>query len=218
MKRSACVDVFPDASSAAAALADFGRSFAPPSSVRTAAEVVDYSTEGAWIRQLARKFVGVAGIYRRWAEENVPRMIKSSRYVINQEQFDLLVRRTGMDLLRTWRDRSADKRARLSLGAAFRIVDGLFMSINEAEGCRSSLIQAFLHVPLEGSTLKPLRLCVDELLDRDFAIEIPTVVPAGFVATEEQYVLLQEAIFALAARAGVPPILYGYFCADFNLS
>jgi hypothetical protein len=107
-----------------------------------------------------------------------------------------------------------DRSARLSLGVAYRVVDLLFMAINESEVCRSGSIQGFLHIPLDGSTLRPLRFCVDELLDRDFAIDIPAVVPAGFVATEEQYILLQEAIFALAARADVPPITYAYFCGE----
>ena len=119
-----------------------------------------------------------------------------------------------MDLLRSWRDLSEDRRALLSYGAAFRIIDVLCMAINESEVCRSGSIQGFLHVPLDGATLKPLRLCLDEFLDRDFAIEIPATVPVGFVATEEQYVLFEEAIFALAARAGVPPIVYSYYCSE----
>jgi hypothetical protein len=145
-------------------------------------------------------------------------MVKSARYVINQEQFDILVRRMGMDLLRSWRGSLPDHRSRLSFGSAFRVVDMLFKAINESEACRSGSIQGFLHAPLDGTTLLPLRLCIDELLDRDFSLEIPAVVPAGFVATEEQYVLLQEAILALAERAGVSPIVYAYFCARFSPS
>jgi hypothetical protein len=141
-------------------------------------------------------------------------MAKSARYAINQEQFDKLVRRTATDLLRSWREGSPGRRSRLGLGAAFRAVDLLFLAINESEACRASHVQGLLHVPLDGSTLRPLRLCIDELIDREFAIEIPPAVSAGFVATEEHYGLFQEAIFALAERAGVPPIVYAYFCAE----
>jgi hypothetical protein len=73
-------------------------------------------------------------------------------------------------------------------------------------------------VPLDGTTLRPLRFCIDELVDRDFAIVIPATVPADFVATEEQYILLQGAIFALAERAGVLPITYAYHCASISSS
>jgi hypothetical protein len=214
MKKRERFDVFPDAATAASALADFGKSFVRPCTKMTAAEIVRESGEGAWMRLLSRKYAGAADFYGRWAADAVPRMIKSARYVINQDQYDLMIRRTGMDLLRSWRDLSEERRALLSFGAAFRIVDLLSLAINESETCRSGSIQRFLHVPLDGSTLKPLRQCVDELLDRDFSIEIPASVPAGYVATEEQYVLFEEAIFTLAARAGVPPIVYSYYCAE----
>ena len=214
MKKPADIGIFPDAEAAASALADFGKSFILPCSDLTAGEIARVAGEGAWMRPLARKYAGAMELYRRWAEESVPRMIKSARYVINQGQYDLLVHRMGTDLLRTWRDRSTDRRARLSFGAAFGAVDLLFMAINEAEACRSSSINGFLHVPLDGSTLKPLKLCIDQLLDKDFAVEIPAAVPVGYIATEEQYVFFQEAIFALAARADVSPIVYAYFCGE----
>jgi hypothetical protein len=214
MKKPADIGIFPDAEAAASALADFGKSFILPCSDLTAGEIARVAGEGAWMRPLARKYAGAMELYRRWAEESVPRMIKSARYVINQGQYDLLVHRMGTDLLRTWRDRFADMRVRLSFGAAFRAVDLLSMAINEAEACRSSSIDSFLHVPLEGSTLKPLKLCIDQLLDKDFSVEIPASISVGYVATEEQYVLFQEAISALAARAGVSPIVYAYFCGE----
>jgi hypothetical protein len=207
------VEVFASAASAAKALALFAGSFALPCADLTPEDIARESADGAWPRSLARKSPGGSELYRRWASENVPRMAKSARYVINQEQFDKLVRRTATDLLRSWREISPDHRARLSLGAAFRAVDLLFLAINESEACRASQIQALLHVPLDGTTLRPLRQCIDELVDREFAIEIPAAISAGFVATEEHYDLFQEAIFALAERAGVPPIVYAYFCA-----
>ena len=214
MKKSERIDVFRDAGEAVSALAEFGKSFVLPCVGLSAGEIARESVQGAWIKPLARRRTGAVQLFARWAGDNVPRMIKSVRYVINQEQFDRLVRKTGRDLLGAWRDLSADRSARLSLGEAFRVVDLLFMAINESEACRSGSIQDFLHIPLGGSTLKPLRFCVDELVDRDFSIYIPAVVPAGFIATEEQYVLLQEAIFALAARADVSPIVYAYFCGE----
>lgn len=214
MKRRERFDVFPDLETATSALADFGKSFVRPCTKMTAAEIARESAEGAWMRLLSRKYSGAADFYGRWVAETVPRMIKSARYVINQGQYDLLIRRTGMDLLRSWRDLSEERRALLSFGAAFRIVDLLSIAINESEACRSDTIQRFLHVPLDSTTLKPLRLCINELLDRDFAIEIPASVPAGYVVTEEQYILFEEAIFTLAARAGVPPLVYSYYCSE----
>lgn len=214
MKRRAYFDVFPDSSIATEALADFGASFVRPSSTMNAAEIARQSADGAWLKPLGRKHACAATFYAEWAAETVPRLIKSWRYVINQDQYDLLLRRTSMDLLRSWRDLTEERRAILSFGAAFRIVDALSMAINESEQCRSGSIQRFLHVPLDASTLKPLRLCIDELLDRDFTIEIPASVPSGYVATEEQYKLLEEAIFSLAKLAGVNPIVYAYYCAE----
>ncbi len=214
MKKHERIDVFPNAEAAASALADFGESFVLPRSKKTAAEIARESTEGAWMRPLARKHSGACEIFGSWAGESVPKIIKSARYVINQGQYDLLIRRTGMDLLRAWRDLSTGRRPILSYGVAFRIIDLLCRAINESTVCRTASIQGFLHVPLDGSTLKPLRLCIDELLDRDFATEIPSAVPAGFIATEEQYVLFQEAICSLAAHARVPPIVYSYYCAE----
>ena len=209
---------FPSAENAAEALAEYANSLVFPRAALDAEEIAKAAIDGGWAKSLMRKRAGGSGIYRNWVIEIVPRMIKSARYVINQEQFDLLVRRTGLDLLRVWRGDSLSRYAKISFGAAFRAVDRLFMAINESEACRSDSILGLLHVPLDGSTLRPLRLCNDELVDRDYAIEIPSVVPSGFVVTEEQYTLLQKAISTLAGRAGVPPIVYAYFCASVSPS
>jgi hypothetical protein len=195
------------------ALAEYARRFAFPCLDDDPASIARGSAESGWLKSMARRSAGNAEAYLRWASANVPKMAKSARYVINQEQFDILVRRTGTDLLRAWREASPDKTARLSFGAAYRIVDLLFMAIDESKKCRQESVRQFLHVPLDGATLKPLRPIVAEFLDTDFALEIPATIPSGFVATEEQYVLLQGAISALARRAGVPPILYAYWCA-----
>jgi hypothetical protein len=213
------VDAFRSANEAIEALAQFGNTFVFPNVALASEAIAHKSLESVSMKFLTRKCPGGADIYGRWVVEGVSRMVKSTRYVINQEQFDRLVRRTGMDLLRFWRDGfPSSSHVRLSFGAAFRAVDLLFMAINESKTCRSGLIQSYLHVPLDRVTLRPLRLCIDELVDRDFAIVIPAAVPADFVATEEQYVLLQEAIFALAERAGVPPITYAYYCTSINSS
>jgi hypothetical protein len=209
---------FASADEAVAALAVFAEGFSVPCVDRSPTEIARESVDSAWARAIARKNPGAAEAYADWASEAVPRMVKSARYVINQEQFDILVRRTGTDLLRSWRGSFPDRRAKLSFGAAFRAVDLLFKGINESESCRFGSIQAFLHAPLDGATLRPLRLCIDELVDRDFSVEIPAAVPAGFVATEEQYVLLQEAIVSLSDRAGVAPIVYAYFCVNLSPS
>ncbi len=215
---ASCIDAFPSADEAMSGLSEFARTFDFPRIRLGAEDIARESVYDAMTKSIARKCRGGAEIYGRWSSDAVPRMAKSARYVINQDQFDILVRRTALDLLRFWCADISDCHARLSLGAAFRAVDLLFMSLNESETCRSGLVQNFLHVPLEGATLRPLRLCIDELIDRDYAIEIPTTVPSGFVATEEQYTLLQEAIFALAEGAGVPPITYAYFCASLSSS
>jgi hypothetical protein len=204
---------FASAGEAAAALAEFFAAFAFPRSELSAEAIAREPLDSAWLKAASRKRAGAAAAYERWAGESVPKMVKSARYVINQEQFDILVRRTGLDLLRSWRGSFPDKLARLAYGEAFRAVDLLFMAINESEACRSVPVQGFLHVPLDASTLRPLRSCIDELVDRDFSLEIPAAPSAGFVATEEHYLLFQEAVFALAERAGVPPIAYAYFCA-----
>jgi hypothetical protein len=196
------------------ALAEFARRFAFPCVDVDPGSIAKDSAERPWVKSLTRRSAGSAEAYLRWATANVPKMAKSARYVINQEQFDILVRRTGTDLLRAWREASPDKSARLSFGAAYRIVDLLFMAIDESARCRHETVRQFLHVPLDGATLKPLRLIVDGLLDADFALEIPATIPLGFVATEEQYVLIQGAISALARRAGVPPILYAFWCGE----
>jgi len=115
--------------------------------------------------------------------------------------------------LRSWRSAVPEKPVKLSYGAAFRTIDLLFMAIDESERCRQDAVRPFLHVPLDGATLKPLRGIIDELVDSDFALEIPATINQGFVATEEQYYLLQGAISALARRSGVAPIVYAYWCA-----
>jgi hypothetical protein len=140
-------------------------------------------------------------------------MIKSSRYVINQAQFDILARRTGMDLLRSWRSSFPGHHEKLSLGAAFRAVDLLFMAINESESCRSGQVQGFLHAPLGKATLLPLRACIDELVDEDYSVEMPANMTYDFIVTEDQYILLQKAILAISGMARVAPLTYAYFCS-----
>lgn len=206
-------DVFTSAEEAAKTLASFAKRFAFPCIDGDPSAIARESAERAWLKSLTRRRAGCADAYLRWALANVPKMAKSARYVINQAQFDILVRRTAADLIRAWRDAFPDRSSRLSLGAAYRIVDLLFKAIDESGSCRQDSVRRFLHVPLDGATLKPLRLIVDELHDEDFAVEIPATVPPGFVQTEELYVLLQGAISVLARRAGIPPILYAYWCA-----
>jgi hypothetical protein len=208
------VAAFTSLDEAALALVKFARDFDYPCVQMDLSSIVRESTASAWIKALTRRLPGSADAYARWASASVVKMAKSARYVINQEQFDLLVRRTGSDLLRSWREIAPDRSSRLSFGAAFRIVDTLFKAIDESESCRFDLVRPFLHVPLDGSTLAPIRHIVNSLVERDFALEIPASVPSGFVATEEQYVLLQGAISSLARRSNVPPILYAYFCED----
>ena len=207
------VECFTSVESAVKELADYARRFAFPCAEKDLASIARESADSAWFKSLTRRIVVSAEAYAKWASVNVPKMAKSARYVINQEQFDILVRRTGTDLLRTWREAPANRNNRLSFGAAYRIVDQLFKAIDESENCRHNSVRQFLHVPLDGTTLKPLRLIVDEFLDLDFAVEIPATVPSGFIATEEQYVILQNAISNLARRAGIPAILYAYWCA-----
>jgi hypothetical protein len=208
----ACLDAFPSAEEAASSLAAFGKSFVFPRSGQSAEDIALESAESSFLRPFARKIPGGSGLVASWLSAALPRISKSARYVINQGQFDILVRRTGLDLLRSWREAVPDRRSKLSYGAAFRAVDLLFMALNESSPCRSGLVQDFLHVPLEKATLSPLRQCIDELVDGDFAIEIPSSPSPGFVSTEEQYLILQEAVIALSERAGVPPIVYAYFC------
>ena len=205
---------FVNAGVAAAALAEFAKNFAFPRDDRSAEAIALESANRPWIKSMLRKRPGGVEFYEGWARESLPRMVKSERYVINQEQFDILVRRTGLDLLRNWRGGLADRLPRLSYGAAFRVVDQLLLEINESERCRSGPVEGLLHVPLDGVALRPLRDCMDELIDGDFTVEIPAMVPSGFIATEEQYRLLQGAIMALADRAGVAPVAYAYYCAS----
>jgi hypothetical protein len=205
--------VFPKVEAAVKELAEYSRRFSFPCLDKDPSAIAQESAEGAWIKSMSRKRSGCVDVYLQWAEANVPKMTKNVRYVINQTQFDILVRKTASDLLRVWRDAFTDKVTKLSYGVAHRSVDQLFMAIDESERCRHDSVRPFLHVPLDGTTLKPLRLIIDELVDVDFALEIPPTIPPGFVATEEQYVLLQGAISALARRAGIPPILYAYWCA-----
>lgn len=205
-------DPFLSLDSAISTLKEYARSFYYPCLDRDPLVIADDSLETAWIKALVRRRAGIAGVYRAWTVENVPKMAKNARYVINQEQFDLLVRRTGFDLLRVWRGASSERSDKLSFGVAYRIVDHLFKAIDESASCRFDSSRQFLHVPLDASTLRPIRRVVDELVDFDYSIEIPSTIPSGFVATEEQYVILQSAIAELARRAGVPPILYAYWC------
>lgn len=203
---------FPSLESAVSTLAEYAQGFSYPCGDRDSPAIVVDSLETVWIKALTRRRAGLAEVYREWAVENVPKMAKNARYVINQEQFDLLVRRTSSDLLRIWREVSSERSDKLSFGVAYRVVDCLFKEIDESECCRFDLARQFLHVPLDSSTLKPLRRIVDELIDLDYSIEIPATIPSGFVATEEQYVIFQSAISSLAQRAGTPPILYAYWC------
>jgi hypothetical protein len=206
-------EAFPDTKTAVEELAKYAKGFAFPCMDKDPTAIARESAESAWLKSLTRRLDGSADAYLRWASVNVPKMAKNARYVINQAQFDILVRKTGTDLLRAWRDASPDRSSRLSFGAGFRIVDMLFWAIDESENCRHDSVRQFLHVPLDATTLKPLRAIVNELLETDFAVEIPGATPAGFVATEEHYMLLQRAISALARRAGIMPILYAYWCA-----
>jgi hypothetical protein len=205
---------FANAEAATKDLVEFSRRFAFPCVDKGPLDIARESAEGVWLKTVGRKRSEYGEAYLRWAEEKIPIMSKSVRYVINQKQFDILVKRTGEDLLRSWRDAAPGRSGKLSYGAAFRVVDFLFLAIDESSCCRHDVVRRFLHVPLDAVTLKPLRAIIDELVDMDFALEIPATIPPGFVATEEQYVLLQGAISTLARRANIPPILYAYWCAQ----
>lgn len=207
------VDIpFPSVEAAIDELTGFAKRFIFPLEEKDYARLLRESVESTWLKSLARKQLGYFEAYVNWASTNIPKMAKSARYVINQEQYDILVRRTGADLLRAWHESVSRRGGKLSFGAALKIVDMLFMAIDGSKSCRYDRVQRFLHVPLDACTLKPLRLIVDELLDIDCAIEIPAKIPSGFVATEEHYVLLQRAISVLSNRARIAPILYAHWC------
>ena len=195
-------------------LMEFARSFSFPRTGLSAEGIAAAAAESAWLKSLLRGKAGAFESFGRWAAAGVPKMAKSCRYVINQEQFDILARRTCMELLRAWRDGPAEPGRKLSLGSAFCIVDQLFMSINESDPCRSGQVQGFLHAPIAKATLAPLRACVDELVDEDYSIEIPSSAGTGFIVTEDQYVLVQRAILALAGEARVAPVTYAYYCSS----
>ena len=194
-------------------LSEFSRSFAFPRTALSAERIAQAAAESSWLKPLVKAKAGALGLYERWAAAAVPKMVKSCHYVINQDQFDILARRTCIDLLRSWREGQPGTGRRLSLGAAFSIVDQLFMSINESDLCRSGQIQGFLHAPIGKATLTPLRSCIDELVDEDFAVEIPLRVGTGFIVTEDQYTLMQKAILVLAGMARVAPLTYAYYCS-----
>jgi hypothetical protein len=206
-------EIFASKEEAVRKLSDFRKRFPFPRTDLDPASIALESAGSSLLSVSTRRQAGAAEAYLRWAGASVPKMAKSARYVINQGQFDILVRRTGQDLLRAWREASPDRSHRISYGTAFRIVDLLFKAIDESAICRCDSVRRFLHVPLDGATLKPLRLIVDGLLDADFAVEIPSTIPSGFIATEEQYSLFQGAISSLARLAGIPPILYAHWCA-----
>jgi formate-dependent nitrite reductase cytochrome c552 subunit len=94
---------FASADEAASSLTTFASAFRYPCVDLTPEAIACASAESAWMKALIRKRGGEGDFFGRWASETVPRMAKSARYVINQEQFDILVRRTGLDLLRSWR-------------------------------------------------------------------------------------------------------------------
>jgi hypothetical protein len=194
-------------------LAEFSRNFAFPRTGLSAEGIAQTAAESSWLKPIIKGKGGALGLYECWTAAAVPKMVKSCRYVINQEQFDILARRTCMDLLRFWREGQPATGRRLSLGAAFSIVDLLFMSINESDLCRSGQIQGFLHAPIGKATLAPLRFCVDELVDEDFTVEIPLRAGTGFIVTEDQYLLVQKAILALSGMARVAPLTYAYYCS-----
>lgn len=206
--------VFKNLDEAVPVLADYGKRFAYPCLDKDPFEIAHESAEDAWLKSMRRKRSGSYDVYLRWAEANVPKIAKNVRYVINQQQFDILVRRTGEDLLRSWSEAFPGGCSKLSYGVAYRAVDLVFMALDESRRCRHDAVRRFLHVPLEAKTLKPLRLIIDELVDYEFALEIPAAISPGFVATEAQYLLFQGAISALAGRSGILPILYAYWCSE----
>jgi hypothetical protein len=146
-----------------------------------------------------------------WALDAAPRLAGDLRYVINQEQYDKLCGRFSRELLRAWNDKRGEK---LGFGPAARAVDLVMMALGESESCRRQSATGFLRVPLDARTLAPLRLVVDELTGSDYSVEIPAKPSAGYVVTEEQYYVLEGAIFELARRAGMAPIVYAYWCAS----
>jgi hypothetical protein len=198
---------------AVAALSTFGKTFAFPSCAMSDEELVARSVGNSVFRCLAGTRERPAEIYRRWALENARKISKSLRYVINQDQYDALVRRAAGDFIRSWRGRTESLEAKIAFGPAMRIVSLFMKAINESESHRSEQVLPFMHVPFDSSTLLPLRLILNELLDLDYAIGIPTDATMSFVATEDLYCVLTGAVFELARRAGIPPLAYEYWCA-----
>ncbi len=145
-----------------------------------------------------------------WALSAAPRLAEGARYVINQEQYDMLCSRFRRELLRQWLDESGTK---LAFGPAAWLVDRIMMGLGESDGLRFEQARPFLRAPLDARTIVPLRELIDELTQVDWAVEIPARPSIACICTEDLYFLVQGAIAELAGRAGIEQIDYAYWCA-----
>ena len=157
-------------------------------------------------------------VFRQWAINTFKKedTINSLLQISSQPEYDAWLKRLSLGLNASWK-RKMGRDNPFSYGPRMKLPNLLLKQQLLWKGIKSNQrkrLIGFLHVPLDRYTLVAIRNCLDKN-NRSYKVcRIPKNPTMGFVKNEDIYTEIQNAMRAIAKKAGVPPIFLDVLAWD----
>ncbi len=150
-------------------------------------------------------------IYRGWVINNFDLIIKKLNSIKIKEEYNLFLIELSNSFINHWAGQVSEKN-RIIFGPASKMINLLIKMLNASYFITNEKILAFMNVPFDEYSLKPLINIINHLSEINYKIDIPKNPTMKFITTPELYWIMQNAVFKLCKKANIPPILYDYWC------
>jgi hypothetical protein len=195
-------------------LFNFSKKFEIPNKVMNDEQLVNYSVGGSIFRAFHLKNESGSNLYRKWAKQNLKRLLKNLKMIKSQKAYDLLVINFTNSFINYWANNISNDNEKIGFGPASKIVNLLIKIIQQSENHKIKGIDGYLHVPFDLYTLRPLKNIINSISNVNYNINIPSTATMGFIINESQYFVITNAIRNIAKEANIVPILYEYWGWD----
>ena len=181
--------------------------------VRTVKEII-HDTSGASTFRTFRGIEYPSKIYRHWAHRYFNKIVSDMNNAKTQETYDKRLFYLVSTLQKEWAKKSGTG---LDFGRAAKQINLLARDIAGSinPDCNkfyvsNRKVQKFLHVPLDSFCLRPLRIIIHDLTDKN-VIPIPSNATMNHVKSKKHYMVLQKAVRTLCKRAKRYTMIYEYW-------
>jgi len=132
--------------------------------------------------------------------------------VNSQDDYYKFIQKYGDSLLQRWAEETLKPDNYLLYGPALKMINLLIKWIQVSDELRQIDKIKFRQIPFDSFSLKPIRLIINELINTNYKISIPTNVTMGFINTPQLYSILMDSIYKLSKLSKISPIVYDYWC------